>query len=48
MLNPGTIKHLQSIEDSSDVFIEKFVKRGFIIIYGSDRNINIAKTKINT
>ena len=48
LLNPGTIKHLQSIEDTSDVFIEKFVKRGFIIIYGSDRDINIAKSKINT
>ena len=30
------------------MFIEKFVKRGFIIIYGSDRSINIAKSKINT
>ena len=48
LLNPGTIKLLQTVESSSEVFIEKFIKRGFIVIYGSERNINIAKTKINT
>ena len=47
LLNPGTIKHLQSIEKSSDVYIERFPKRGFIIIYGSVSNINISLSKIN-
>ena len=47
VLTPGNQEKLRDIEETSEVFLEKDIKMGYLTIYGSDAQTNDAKTKIN-